>query len=68
VRRGPEKRARICEPESNGREGLQNEVRWKDGFLERGELGAREGTVRGYATDEGLEDGGADESAVAGGC
>jgi hypothetical protein len=68
VRRGPEQRAGICEPEGDGREGLQNEVRWEDGFLERGELGARECAVCGYATDEGLEDGGADEGAIAGGC
>jgi hypothetical protein len=68
VRSGPEQRARVCEPQRDGGEGLEHKVRWEDGFLERGELGAREGAVRSYAADEGLEDGGADEGAVAEGC
>ena len=33
--------------------------------MERGELGAGEGAVGYYAADEGLEDGGAEEGAIA---
>jgi hypothetical protein len=44
---------------------LEHEVRREDGFLERGELRAREGAVRGYPADEGLEEGGAEEGAIA---
>lgn len=61
-----EEGARVCEPEADGSDGLEHEVWGKDGFLERGELCAGEGAVGGYPTDEGLEEGGAEEGAIAG--
>jgi hypothetical protein len=44
---------------------LQHEVGWEYVFLQRGKLGAGEGAVGYDAADEGLEDGGAEEGAVA---
>lgn len=44
---------------------MQGEVGGEYGFLERGELRAGEGAVGGYAADEGLEECGAEEGAIA---
>src|SRR5690242_12584884 len=55
-----------CE-EGQGREGLQGEEDGKGGFLEGAELRAWEHAVGDYARDEGLEEGAAEEGAVAGG-
>lgn len=51
--------------DQDGERGLHGEVDWEEGGLKGGELGAREG-FEGYdAGDEGLEDFGAEEGAIA---
>lgn len=58
-------RTGVCKGEEDGASGLQGEVDREDGGLEGCELGAWEAIVGHDAADEGLEDGGAEESAVA---
>lgn len=55
----------ICEGEEDRASGLQREIDGEDGGLEGCELGAWEAVVGYDAADEGLEDGGAEEGAVA---
>lgn len=55
----------ICKGEEDGASGLQREIDGEDGGLEGCELGAWEAVVGYDAADEGLEDGGAEEGAVA---
>ena len=67
--RGWEERApaggrRVREYAEDGRDGLQCEVGGESGFLEGGELRARERAEGDYAADEGLEEGGAEEGAI----
>jgi hypothetical protein len=55
----------VGQQEGEWESGLQGEVDGEGGFLEGAELGAREDAVGYYAGDEGLEEGAAEEGAVA---
>lgn len=55
----------VCKPHGERRKRLQHEVRWENGLLKGAELRAGEGAVGYDAADEGLEDGGAEEGAIA---
>ena len=55
----------VCERQDDGESRLYREVDGEDGGLQGGELGSGQGAEGDYAADEGLEDLGAEEGAVA---